>query len=60
MSHIPAILGRPFLTTSNVFINYGNDIMKLSLRNMTLELNIFNLQRQSDGFSDVITQPLTK
>ena len=27
-------------------------MMKLSFRNKTLDLNIFNLQRQPDGFSD--------
>ena len=27
--------------------------MKLSFRNMTLDFNIFNLQRQPDGFDDM-------
>ncbi|XP_075500108.1 uncharacterized protein LOC142538692 [Primulina tabacum] len=40
------ILGRPFLVTSNALINCRNGIMKLSFRNMTLELNVFNLCKQ--------------
>ena len=41
---ILVILGRPFLATANVEINYRNRLMKLSFRNMTIELNIFNLE----------------
>ncbi|KAF6172256.1 hypothetical protein GIB67_024878, partial [Kingdonia uniflora] len=39
---IPVILGRPFLATANTVINCRNRIMKLTFRNMTVELNIFN------------------
>jgi len=52
-SHIPVILGHPFLSTSNALINCRNGMVKLSFSNLTLDLNIFNLQRQHDGFSDV-------
>ena len=52
-SHIPVRLERSFLGTSNALINYRNCMMKLSSGNMTLDLNIFNLQRRPDGFSDV-------
>ena len=45
-TQIPVIFGRPFLTTSNALINCRNGMLKLSFRNMTVELNIFNLQRQ--------------
>jgi len=51
--HIPVILGCPFLTTSNALINCMNGIMKLSFDNMTLGLNIFNLQGQPNGFDDM-------
>ncbi|KAJ9701014.1 hypothetical protein PVL29_006384 [Vitis rotundifolia] len=40
---VPIILGRPFLATSNVIINFRNGLMQLTFGNMTLELNIFNL-----------------
>ena len=53
---IPVILGRPFLATSNALINCRNGMLKLSFGNMTVELNIFNLQRQHaifDGFDTV-------
>ena len=52
-SHIPVILGHPWLATSNALIKYRNGIMKLSFGNMTLDLNIFNLERHSDGFHGV-------
>ena len=44
---IPIILGRPFLATANALINYRNEIMNLSFENMTLELNVFNICKQS-------------
>lgn len=43
---IPIILGRPFLATSYALINYRNGVLKLSFRNMTLELNVFNICKQ--------------
>ena len=43
-SHIPVILGHPFLATSNALINYRNSMLKLSFGNMSLDLNI-NLQK---------------
>ena len=42
-SHVPIILGRPFLATANAIINFLNGIMQLTFGNMTLELNIFHL-----------------
>ena len=42
-NHVPIILGRPFLVTSNVIINCRNGVMQLTFGNMTLELNIFHL-----------------
>ena len=42
-NHVPIILGRPFLATSNAIINCWNGVMQLTFSNMTLELNIFHL-----------------
>lgn len=44
--HIPIILGRPFLATSNAIINCKNGIMQLSFGNITIELNVFNVTKQ--------------
>jgi len=49
----PVILGRPFLATSNALINYRNGLMKLSFRNMTLEMNIFNICKQPRDDNDL-------
>ena len=43
---IPVILGRPFLETSNALINCQSGLMKLTFKNMTVDLNIFNLEGQ--------------
>ena len=43
---IPVILGRPFLATSNALINCRSGLMKLTFGNMTVDLNIFNLEGQ--------------
>jgi len=51
-AHIDVILGRPFLATSNTLINCRNGVIKLSFGNMTLNLNIFNLQRQHVIFDE--------
>ena len=42
-NHVPIILGRPFLATSNAITNCRNGFMQLTFGNMTLELNIFHL-----------------
>ncbi|BBN70570.1 hypothetical protein Prudu_1505S000200, partial [Prunus dulcis] len=52
-SHIPIILGRPFLSTSNAHINCRNGLMQLSFGNMTLELNKFNICKQPANKEDV-------
>ena len=44
---IPIILGHPLFATSNALINYRNGIIKLSFGNMTLELNMFDIAKQS-------------
>ena len=45
-NYVPIILGRPFLATSNAIINCRNEVMQLTLGNMTLELNIFHLSKK--------------
>ena len=45
-NHVPIILGRPFLATANAIINFRNGVMKLTFGNMTLELNIFHLNKK--------------
>ena len=45
-NHVPIILGRPFLATANAIINCRNGVMQLTFGNMTLELNIFHLNRK--------------
>ena len=45
-NHVPIILGRPFLATSNAIINFRNGVMQLTFGNMTLELNIFRLSKK--------------
>ena len=46
LNHVPIILGRPFLATSNAIINFQNGVMHLTFGNMTLELNIFHLSNK--------------
>jgi hypothetical protein len=45
-NQIPVILGRPFLATANALINCRTRVMKISFGNMTVELNIFNINSQ--------------
>ena len=45
-NHVPIILGRSFLATSNAIINYRNGLMQLTFHNMTLELNIFYMSKK--------------
>ena len=42
-NHVPIILGRLFLATANAIINCRNGLMQLTFGDLTLELNIFNL-----------------
>ena len=45
-NHVPIILGRPFLATTNAIINFRNGVIQLTFGNMTLELNIFHLNNK--------------
>ena len=51
-NHVPIILGRPFLATSNAIINYRNGVMQLTFGNMTLEHNIFHLSNKNKPSED--------
>ena len=51
-SQIPVILGGPFLT-SNAIINCKNGLIKLAFGNMTMNLNVFNLCKQSGNDEEV-------
>ena len=46
VNHVPIILGRSFLATSNAIINCRNGVMQLTFGNMTIELNIFHLSKR--------------
>ena len=65
-NHVPIILGRPFLATSNAIINCRNGVMQLTFRNMTLELNIFHLrkkhihQQEDDSEADCAIEAILK
>ena len=52
-NHVPIILGRPFLATSNAIINCRNGGMQLTFGNMTLELNIFHLSNKHKPAEDM-------
>ena len=43
---IHVFLGRQLLVTVNALISCRNSLMKFSFRNITLELNVFNMCRQ--------------
>ena len=51
-NHVPIILGRPFLATSNTIINCRNGVMQLTFGNMTLELNIFHLSSKHKSMEE--------
>ena len=51
-NHVPIILGRPFLATSNAIINYRNGVMQITFGNMTLELNIFHLSSKHKSMEE--------
>jgi len=44
-NEISLILGPPFVATSNTLINFRDGKMKLTFGNMTIELNVFSLQK---------------
>ena len=51
-NHVPIILGRPFLATSNAIINCRIGVMQLTFGNMTLELNIFHLSSKHKSMEE--------
>ena len=52
-TQIYVILGRLFLATSNALINCRSGVMKISLGNMTVELNIFHISKQVLNNEDI-------
>ena len=50
-SQIQVILGRPFLVMANALINGG--VMKICIGNMTVELNIFDINKQPLDYVEV-------
>jgi hypothetical protein len=56
VNQIPVILGRPFLATANALINCRTGVMKISFGNMTVELNIFNINSQPLEYD--VTHPM--
>ena len=53
VNNVPIILGRLFLARTNAHINYHNGLVQLSLGNMTVEMNVFILCKQSMDHDDV-------
>eukprot|EP00268_Persea_americana_P007095 TRINITY_DN12609_c0_g1_i10.p1 TRINITY_DN12609_c0_g1~~TRINITY_DN12609_c0_g1_i10.p1 ORF type:complete len:354 (-),score=46.75 TRINITY_DN12609_c0_g1_i10:2790-3851(-) len=53
---IPVILGRPFLVTSNALINYRNGVMQISFGTMTVQVNIFNVNKQPPEDDDGVLE----
>jgi hypothetical protein len=52
-SQIPVILGQPFLAIANSLINCRMGVMKILFGNMTVELNIFNINNQLLDYDEV-------
>ncbi|KAH9803331.1 hypothetical protein KPL71_001722 [Citrus sinensis] len=52
--HTPVILGRPFLATADAHISCRTGNMQLSFGNMTMELNIFNVPKQTQEDDEVV------
>ena len=52
-NEIPVILARPFLATLNALINCRDGKLKLTFGKMTMELNVFNIQKQPMSFNNV-------
>jgi len=48
------ILGHPLLATGNTIINCWNGYMKFTFGDMTREVNVFNLEKQSRDVEDQI------
>ena len=48
----PVILGRPFLAIANAIINCRNGSMRLTYGDLTREVNVFNLEKQSRKIRD--------
>ncbi|XP_057954007.1 uncharacterized protein LOC131148308 [Malania oleifera] len=49
----PIILGWPFLATSNALINCRSEVLKLTFRNTTVDMNVFNARKMTSGCHDL-------
>ncbi|KAH9681669.1 hypothetical protein KPL71_027055 [Citrus sinensis] len=58
--HTPVILGRHFLATADALINCRNGNMQLSVGNMTIELNIFNVTKQPQEENEFVEANMIK
>ena len=54
-NHVPIILRRPYLATSNAIINCRNGVMQLTYGNLTLELNIFHLSKKHKTMEEQVS-----
>jgi hypothetical protein len=59
-NQIPIILGRLFLAMANTLINCRMGVMKISFRNMTVELNIFYIRKQPLEYDELQQMCLIK
>jgi len=57
-NEILVIISQLFLVASNALINYKDGKLKLTFGNMTMKLNVFNIQKQLMDFDDVEHQSL--
>ena len=52
--HTPVILSHHLLATTDIYISCGTGNVQLSFGNMTMELNIFNVPKQTQDDDEVI------
>ena len=50
---LPIILGKPFLGTKKALIYYHNGVLQLSFENITIDINVFNMCKQSMDRDDL-------
>jgi hypothetical protein len=53
VNQISVILGRPFLAMANALINCRMGVIKISFGNMTVALNIFNINTQPLNYDEI-------
>jgi hypothetical protein len=60
VNQIPVSLGQPFLAMANVLIICRMGVMKILFGNMTVELNIFNINNQPLDYDEIRPVCLTE